>query len=108
MLGHFGGTQKPIRTRYLDHVTGYQPIRDQYFLIRSVHVILTFSFSEPQRLVSFRILGLWQNFACYVVLPCSISSWVLLSDLVADLGRGVKILVGYYYHLSDLVADLGI
>eukprot|EP00116_Pleurobrachia_bachei_P011385 sb/3471647/ len=26
----------PIRTRYLDHVTGYQPIRDQYFLIRSV------------------------------------------------------------------------
>eukprot|EP00116_Pleurobrachia_bachei_P009009 sb/3469271/ len=28
--------QLPIRTRYLGHVTGYQPIRDQYFLIRSV------------------------------------------------------------------------
>eukprot|EP00116_Pleurobrachia_bachei_P013802 sb/3474064/ len=28
----------PIRTRYLGHVTGYQLIRDQYFLIRSVHV----------------------------------------------------------------------
>eukprot|EP00116_Pleurobrachia_bachei_P005924 sb/3466186/ len=25
-----------IRTSYLDHVTGYQPISDQYFLIRSV------------------------------------------------------------------------
>eukprot|EP00116_Pleurobrachia_bachei_P013296 sb/3473558/ len=25
-----------IRTHYLGHVTGYQPIRDQYFLIRSV------------------------------------------------------------------------
>ena len=25
----------PIRTRYLGHVTGYQPIRHQYFLIRS-------------------------------------------------------------------------
>ena len=26
----------PIRTRYLGHVTGDQPIRDQYFLILSV------------------------------------------------------------------------
>eukprot|EP00116_Pleurobrachia_bachei_P010839 sb/3471101/ len=29
-------SKKPIRTRYLGHMTGYQPIRDQYFLIRSV------------------------------------------------------------------------
>eukprot|EP00116_Pleurobrachia_bachei_P011377 sb/3471639/ len=29
---------QPIRTRYLGHVTGYQPIRGQYFLIRSVPV----------------------------------------------------------------------
>ncbi len=29
-------SKQPIRTRYLGHVTGYQPIRDQYFLIRSV------------------------------------------------------------------------
>eukprot|EP00116_Pleurobrachia_bachei_P006268 sb/3466530/ len=29
-------SNQPIRTRYLGHVTGYQPIRDQYFLIRSV------------------------------------------------------------------------
>eukprot|EP00116_Pleurobrachia_bachei_P012483 sb/3472745/ len=28
-------SKQPIRTRYLGHVTGYQPIRDQYFLIRS-------------------------------------------------------------------------
>eukprot|EP00116_Pleurobrachia_bachei_P013381 sb/3473643/ len=27
---------RPIRTRYLGHVIGYEPIRDQYFLIRSV------------------------------------------------------------------------
>ena len=28
--------KQPIRTGHLGHVTGYQPIRDQYFLIRSV------------------------------------------------------------------------
>eukprot|EP00116_Pleurobrachia_bachei_P011626 sb/3471888/ len=28
-------SKQPIRPRYLGHVTGYQPIRDQYFLIRS-------------------------------------------------------------------------
>ena len=28
--------QQPIITRYLDHVIGYRPIRDQYILIRSV------------------------------------------------------------------------
>eukprot|EP00116_Pleurobrachia_bachei_P010706 sb/3470968/ len=28
--------KQPIRTRYLGHVTVYQPIKDQYFLIRSV------------------------------------------------------------------------
>eukprot|EP00116_Pleurobrachia_bachei_P013906 sb/3474168/ len=26
-------SKQPIRTRYLDHVTGYQPISDQYFLV---------------------------------------------------------------------------
>eukprot|EP00116_Pleurobrachia_bachei_P003680 sb/3463942/ len=29
-------SKQPIKTRYLGHVTGYQPIRDEYFLIRSV------------------------------------------------------------------------
>eukprot|EP00116_Pleurobrachia_bachei_P004980 sb/3465242/ len=29
-------SKQPIGTRYLGHVTGYQPIREQYFLIRSV------------------------------------------------------------------------
>ena len=29
--------KQPIRACYLGHVTDYQPIRDQYFLIRSVH-----------------------------------------------------------------------
>ena len=31
-------SKQPIRTRYLGHVTGYPPIRDQHFLIRSVPV----------------------------------------------------------------------
>eukprot|EP00116_Pleurobrachia_bachei_P016835 sb/3477097/ len=38
-LGWWGETEiskQPIRTRYLGHVTGYQPIKDQCFLIRSV------------------------------------------------------------------------
>ena len=29
--------KQPIRTRYLGHVTGNQPIRDQYFLVWSFH-----------------------------------------------------------------------
>eukprot|EP00116_Pleurobrachia_bachei_P012611 sb/3472873/ len=29
-------SKQPIRTRYLGHVTGYQPIKRQYLLIRSV------------------------------------------------------------------------
>eukprot|EP00116_Pleurobrachia_bachei_P007836 sb/3468098/ len=32
-------SKQPIKTRYLGHVTVYQPIRDQYFLIRSVPTI---------------------------------------------------------------------
>eukprot|EP00116_Pleurobrachia_bachei_P014955 sb/3475217/ len=36
-------SKQPIRTRYLGHVTGYQPIRDQYFLIRSVPEDMTYS-----------------------------------------------------------------
>ena len=33
--------KQPIKTRYSGHVTGYQPIRDQYFLIRSIPGYLT-------------------------------------------------------------------
>eukprot|EP00116_Pleurobrachia_bachei_P018838 sb/3479100/ len=36
MLMPADSIKQPIRTRYLGHVTVYQPIRDQYFLIRSV------------------------------------------------------------------------
>eukprot|EP00116_Pleurobrachia_bachei_P009491 sb/3469753/ len=36
-------SKQPIRTRYLGHVTGYQPIRVQYFLIRSVPDTVTIS-----------------------------------------------------------------
>eukprot|EP00116_Pleurobrachia_bachei_P009460 sb/3469722/ len=31
-------SKQPIRTRYLGHVTGYQPIRDQYF--QNVHFVI--------------------------------------------------------------------
>jgi len=36
-----GPSKQPIRTLYLSHVTGLQPIREQYFLVRSVagHII---------------------------------------------------------------------
>eukprot|EP00116_Pleurobrachia_bachei_P011127 sb/3471389/ len=33
-------SKQPIRTRYLGYVTGYQPITDQHFLIRSVPGLL--------------------------------------------------------------------
>eukprot|EP00116_Pleurobrachia_bachei_P000695 sb/3460957/ len=36
--------KQPIRTCYLGHVTGYQPIRDQHFLIRSVPATWTRAF----------------------------------------------------------------
>eukprot|EP00116_Pleurobrachia_bachei_P005833 sb/3466095/ len=37
--GHQG--KRPIRTRYLGHVTGYQPIREQYFLVRLNRILQT-------------------------------------------------------------------
>eukprot|EP00116_Pleurobrachia_bachei_P005154 sb/3465416/ len=39
-------SKQPIRTRYLGHVTGYQPIRCQCFLIRSVPGRKTKSFGD--------------------------------------------------------------
>ena len=33
-----GPSKQPIRTHSLAHVTGYQPIRDQYFLTRTVYL----------------------------------------------------------------------
>eukprot|EP00116_Pleurobrachia_bachei_P015669 sb/3475931/ len=42
-------TKQPIRTRYLGHVTGYQPIWDQHFLIRSVPALL--------QLITFMVEG---------------------------------------------------
>ena len=35
-----GPSKQPIRARYLGHVTGHQPISDQYFLNRSVPVTM--------------------------------------------------------------------
>ena len=41
----------PIRSRYLGHVTGYRPIRDQYFLIQSVPVTIIL----PNQILAFFI-----------------------------------------------------
>ena len=56
-----GFSKQPIRTRYLGHVTGYQPIREQYFLIRSVP---TWFFSSFQLGVvpCVEVQGLFQEF----------------------------------------------
>eukprot|EP00116_Pleurobrachia_bachei_P007768 sb/3468030/ len=52
---------KPIRIRYLGHVTGYQPIRDQYFLNWSVHIYNEPTYQEPTGLskqpIKTRYLG---------------------------------------------------
>eukprot|EP00116_Pleurobrachia_bachei_P010399 sb/3470661/ len=42
-------SKQPIRTRYLGHVTGYQPIRRQYSLIRSVPDILDTEYGKLQK-----------------------------------------------------------
>eukprot|EP00116_Pleurobrachia_bachei_P010759 sb/3471021/ len=58
----------PIRTHNLCHVTGYQPIRDQYFLIRSVSMQarLTIKSSFSERTSTMMI--------CLHLLRCS--TWV--------------------------------
>ena len=40
-------SKQPIRTRYLGHVTGYQPIREQYFHILSVPKL---GYNIPQKI----------------------------------------------------------
>eukprot|EP00116_Pleurobrachia_bachei_P005160 sb/3465422/ len=40
-------SKQQIRSRYLGHVSGYQPIRDQYFLIRSVPALFIVKGQEP-------------------------------------------------------------
>eukprot|EP00116_Pleurobrachia_bachei_P015186 sb/3475448/ len=51
-------SKQPIRTRYLDHVTGYRPIRDQYFLIRSVPG------SYPHHIKPLNFQGLFLSTLC--------------------------------------------
>eukprot|EP00116_Pleurobrachia_bachei_P012258 sb/3472520/ len=73
-------SKQPIRTRYLGHVTGYQPIRDQYFLVRSVpashyhspelriaYVIMIRRIGPGQELLVEVRLVLTPAFSCYPV-----------------------------------------
>eukprot|EP00116_Pleurobrachia_bachei_P016545 sb/3476807/ len=70
-------SKQPIRARYLGHVTGYQPIRDQYFLIGSVQCLII--------VPCWRRLTPWHNFKstlqtrfCFVAIANFIPkrSWV--------------------------------
>ena len=47
--------KQSIRSRYLDHVTGYQPIRDLYFLVRSVPGSCNKYYSHAKLLASHHI-----------------------------------------------------
>eukprot|EP00116_Pleurobrachia_bachei_P009700 sb/3469962/ len=66
-------SKQPIRARYLGHVTGYQPIRDQYLLIRSVpgeaEAIFTELDKDEKGTVTFEE---FQEFVeeCVVMLNC--------------------------------------
>eukprot|EP00116_Pleurobrachia_bachei_P010175 sb/3470437/ len=60
LLGEGVVSKQPIRTRYLGHVTGNQPIRNQYFLIRSVPRIPIKIYQTekfPQQAQSNHVLG---------------------------------------------------
>eukprot|EP00116_Pleurobrachia_bachei_P017413 sb/3477675/ len=49
-------SKQPIRPRYLGHVTDYQPIRDQYFLVYYHNIPLKMSFCwERGTCVTFSI-----------------------------------------------------
>eukprot|EP00116_Pleurobrachia_bachei_P001857 sb/3462119/ len=62
--------KQPIRTRYLGEVTGYQPVRDQYFLIRSVPISTLWSTKRVMEGHGFRILRLnsWAIAVDHVIL----------------------------------------
>eukprot|EP00116_Pleurobrachia_bachei_P006886 sb/3467148/ len=58
-------SKQPIKTQCLGHVTGYQPIRGQYFLIRSV----------PDKLILCQSIGLGLfSFLCPLAWQCSLQS----------------------------------
>eukprot|EP00116_Pleurobrachia_bachei_P019042 sb/3479304/ len=54
-------SKQPIRTRYLGHVTGHQPIRDQYLMIRSVPARFTFR-KHPPTIKGTPSLGVLTNY----------------------------------------------
>eukprot|EP00116_Pleurobrachia_bachei_P007992 sb/3468254/ len=55
-------SKQPIRTRYLGQVTGYQPISDQYFLIRSVPAFQDCITCDRARVVVL-LVGMVSSFA---------------------------------------------
>ena len=72
-----GPSKQPIITHYLGHLTAYQPIRDQYFLGRSV--------PDPN------VLGTWLtvNFTLPFILTIA-----AVAESIVDVGTGYLYLRG--------------
>ena len=63
-------SKQPIRTRYLGHVTGYKPIRNQYFLAQFMYCVLencAYVITSPLILLSM----FPASFCCVLQLPVS-------------------------------------
>eukprot|EP00116_Pleurobrachia_bachei_P014448 sb/3474710/ len=77
-------SKQSIRTRYLGHMTGYQPIRGQYFLISS-----------------FYLCG-WRCCLLSLNIPTSETLYQLGCEFGSVNGRRRSILSSYYYRRSIL------
>eukprot|EP00116_Pleurobrachia_bachei_P008289 sb/3468551/ len=72
--------KQPIRTRYLGHVTGYQPIRDLHFLIRSSSSYSKAGFSIPLSAPAHFSPSPWCS--VHATLDCSLSDVTGLDDVI--------------------------
>eukprot|EP00116_Pleurobrachia_bachei_P007017 sb/3467279/ len=85
-----GALLRPIRTRYLCHVTGYQPIRDQYFLIRSVPDVGLTRDSNDQVASAFSTLTTNQNSLFMSCDWLSANQGPVFPDSVGSFGGGER------------------
>ena len=67
-------SKQPIRTHYLGHVTGNQPIRDEHFLIRSV--LVTYK-------VLIKLLSLFHICSLICSLPPTVESVFIWRDALS-------------------------
>eukprot|EP00116_Pleurobrachia_bachei_P005074 sb/3465336/ len=89
-------SKQPIRTRYLGHVTGYRPIRNQYFLIRSVPVyILTKKYG-------FRSMGSCQDRSLFFITLHTTLFLSLTLHLTLSPSHSIS-----YFHCSTINSNRG-